>query len=77
MICLIVEQRATIRELLCNQNFNGSIHAERPSRALTMERLADSRSSEAPPRSGQTSRYKRVYRYLCGETSYKPTSVPE
>jgi hypothetical protein len=21
--------------------------------------------------------HKRVYRYLCGETSYKPTSVPE
>jgi hypothetical protein len=36
-------------------------HADvRPSRALTMERLADLRSSDVSPGSGQTSQYKRV-----------------
>jgi hypothetical protein len=28
------------------------------------------------PESDQTSQYKRVYRYLCGETSYKPSCGP-
>src|SRR6266850_3146006 len=37
-------------------------HADvRPSRALTMERLADLRSSDVSPGSGQTSQYKSVF----------------
>src|SRR5712692_1731266 len=50
-------------------------HADvRPSRALTMERLADLRSSDVSPGSGQTSQYKRVSRYLSGEISHNRTS---
>jgi hypothetical protein len=53
------------REHFCNYyptKISTVYHADvRPSRALTMERLADSRSSDVLPGSGQTSQYKRVF----------------
>src|SRR5258707_14222992 len=67
MSCLIVGQRATVREHLCNYcatRISTVYHVDvRPSRTLTMERLEDFRPSDARPGSGQTSQYKRDYRY--------------
>src|SRR5882762_817045 len=56
-----------VREHFCNYcptRILTVYHADvRPSRALTMERFADLRSSDVSPRSGQTSQYKGVSRY--------------
>src|SRR6267142_617546 len=53
------------REHFCNYcatRISTLYHADvRPSRALTMERLADLRSSDVSPGSGKTSQYKCVY----------------
>jgi hypothetical protein len=53
-----------VREHFCNYcaaRISTVYHAGvRPSRALTMERLADLRSFEVPPGSGQTRQHKRV-----------------
>jgi hypothetical protein len=49
-----------IVQLLCNENFNRYRADVRPSGALTMERLADLRSSDVPPGNGQTRQQKRV-----------------
>jgi hypothetical protein len=61
-----------VREHFCNYcatRISTVYHADvRPSRALTMERLADLRSSDVSPGSGQTSQYKRVSRSLSGQT---------
>src|SRR5258708_18674352 len=62
--CFIVGQRATVREHLCNYcatKISTVYPADgRPSRPLTMERLADLRSSDVPPGSGQTNQYNGV-----------------
>src|SRR6266851_2198537 len=54
-----------VREHFCNYcptRILTVYHADvRPSRALTMERLADLRSSDVSPGSGQTSQYKGVW----------------
>src|SRR6266436_624763 len=63
-----------VREHFCNYcptRILTVYHADvSPSRALTMERLADLRSSDVSPGSGQTSQYKRVY------TDTNPTEEP-
>src|ERR1700745_2405450 len=62
MRCPIIVQRAAVREHLCNYcatRISTVHHVDvRPSRALTMERLADFRPSDAPPLSGESSQYK-------------------
>ena len=45
------------------------VDTRRPSRVLTMERLADLRSSDAPRGSVQTSQYNRVCRVLSNSLS--------
>jgi hypothetical protein len=73
--------RPGVREDLCNccaTRISTDYHADvRPSRALTMERLADLRSSDVPPGSSQTRQHTRVSRYLSGETFNNRTSGPE
>ena len=73
--------QTVVREHFCNYcatRISTVYHADvRPSRALTMERLADLRSSDVSPGSGQTSQYKRVSEYRSGEASYNRTSCHE
>jgi hypothetical protein len=56
-----------VREHFCNYcptRILTVYHADvRPSRALTMDCLADLRSSDVSPGSGQTSQYKPTFRY--------------
>src|SRR6266852_250224 len=65
--CPIFVQRAAVREYLCNYcatRISTVYRADvRPSRALTMERLADLRPCGVPPGSGQTNQHKRVSPY--------------
>jgi hypothetical protein len=60
-------QKAAVWEHLCNYcatRISTVYHADvRPSRGLTMERVADLQSADAPPGSGETSQYERISRY--------------
>lgn len=55
----------------------GERHVQRPVPEADSDDLLTSELPDHPEIRTKFDQHKRVYRYLCGETSYKPTYGPE